>query len=926
MTHLGRLFGWPLAALSILGLVLLLHAARQLAPLEHRAMDVRARLLQREVASDIVIVGIDARSLADLQQWPWPRRYHARLLERIAEAGPRRVFVDVDFSARANPEDDALLSAALASFRQSRVVLPVFHQLGEGADQELTYTRPLDAFARHADLAGVNFLADTDGLIRRTQPSWELDGREVPSAVAVVAATDLPAAAEVPIDYSISPASFEFVSFVDLLAGRIDPAVLSGKTIMIGATAIELGDVKAVPVYRALPGVVIQALAAQTLREGAPRPLPAWVHIVGLAVLAGLAAAYFGTNGWRRNALVLTGVLLVLGWLNLYAYAAHRLILEFIPALLVLGCLFLAATIRSLDQQTMRAFAYALGLRRRDALLGSVVETSADAIMVIDNEGLIEMANAAAATMFGSSRAAMVGMRISRLVPMLDGHRLAAVIAPLAGKVSEQEALKQDGGVFPIEISVSPSGAHGEMLWTVIVRDITERKAQEHKLQYEATHDSLTDLPNRAALMMHLERALTQARPGGRVALLMLDLCRFKEVNDTLGHEIGDQVLREVARRFGSVEGSGFVARLGGDEFTLMLEASAASDEEMVRIAGTLHDSLREPISAAGIAIDVGVSIGIARYPDDAGDAATLLRHADVAMYVAKRRQARFEVYDPASDRNSVRRLAMVSELRNAIDARQLQLHYQPQVNLRTGRCECVEALVRWSHPEYGPVSPAEFIILAESTDLIRPLTEWTITEALSQAATWQAAGMSIRVAVNLSARLLQDTDFAELLERMLAPYPNAAQLLELEITESAMMYDSERALRVIKDIHQLGVAMSIDDFGTGFSSLGYLRELPVHALKLDKSFVMNLHERANDRSIVNSTVRMAHELGLEVVAEGVETQWTAEYLTDAGYDYGQGWFYSKALPAEQCGEWILAFNAARERRLSDDARPRLVS
>lgn len=212
MTHFGRLFGWPLAALSVLGLVLLLRAAGQLAPLEHRAMDVRARLLQREAATDIVVVGIDARSLADLRQWPWPRRYHARLLERIAAAGPRRVFVDIDFSSHSSPQDDALLSAALAGLQHPRIVLPAFLQLGAGADGEPTHTRPLDIFARHADLAGVNFEAAADGLIRETQPSWQLDGHELPSAAAVVAATDAPLAARVPIDYSISPASFEYVS------------------------------------------------------------------------------------------------------------------------------------------------------------------------------------------------------------------------------------------------------------------------------------------------------------------------------------------------------------------------------------------------------------------------------------------------------------------------------------------------------------------------------------------------------------------------------------------------------------------------------------------------------------------------------------------------------------------------------------------
>jgi EAL domain-containing protein (putative c-di-GMP-specific phosphodiesterase class I) len=218
---------------------------------------------------------------------------------------------------------------------------------------------------------------------------------------------------------------------------------------------------------------------------------------------------------------------------------------------------------------------------------------------------------------------------------------------------------------------------------------------------------------------------------------------------------------------------------------------------------------------------------------------------------------------------------------------------------------------MRWPHPEYGFVSPAEFIVLAESTDLIRPLTEWTLACAMAQWVNWRASGLQVRIAVNLSARLLQDTDFVSVLRGLLERHRVPGEALELEITESAMLYDSERALRVIHDIHGLGIALSIDDFGTGFSSLAYLRELPVHAVKLDKSFVMHLHERADDRSIVNSTVRMAHELGLQVVAEGVESEWTAQYLTEAGYDYGQGYRYSPALPAEECRRWIMTFNAA---------------
>jgi diguanylate cyclase (GGDEF)-like protein/PAS domain S-box-containing protein len=916
---IGRAHRWPLVALTILAVTLLLRAAGFLAPFEHRAADARSRLLQREVDSDIVLVGIDARSLADLRQWPWPRRYHARLLQTIAAAEPRHVFVDVDFSAHTNAEDDALLEAAVAGFEPSQIVLPAFFQPDAGVSGKFVYTTPLERLRVYATLGGVNFQQDDDGLIRFMATRWAFGKASVPSAVALLAGPDVASHGEVPIDYSISPSSFTYLSYVDVLAGRVDPAALRHKTVMIGPTALELTDIKAVPVYQALPGVVVQALAAQTLREGALHATPLWLDLLVLAALTALSAGYFARNGWRMSLLAGAATIAVLGALNVYAYAAHRLVLEFVPAVLIVGGTFLAATIRSLDRETMRAFVYALGMRRRDALLGSVAESSADAIMVVGPQGHIEMANAAAASMLKCSRDALVGALVSQYVPLPDA---AQVPATLPGKVIEQDATKFDGTNFPVEITISPVDIQGEALRTVIVRDITARKLQEQRLQYEATHDSLTDLPNRAALMSHLELALTRARSQRRVVLLMLDLCRFKEVNDTLGHEVGDQVLREVARRFESVAGHGFVARLGGDEFTLVLEQSTAHDDT-VAVAGILHESLREPIAAAGIAIDVGVSIGIARYPDDAGDPATLLRHADVAMYVAKRRQTRFEMYDPANDRNTVRRLAMVGELRNAIANGQLRLYYQPKINFRTGRCDSVEALIRWPHPEYGFVSPAEFIVLAESTDLIRPLTEWTLACAMSQWLQWRAAGLQIRIAVNLSARLLQDTEFVGVLRGLLEKQRVPGEALELEITESAMLYDSERALRVIRDIHSLGVALSIDDFGTGFSSLAYLRLLPVHAVKLDKSFVTNLHERADDRSIVNSTVRMAHELGLQVVAEGVESEWTAQYLAQAGYDYGQGYRYSPAIPAEECRRWIVSFNGAAA---AGDAQPLAAS
>jgi diguanylate cyclase (GGDEF)-like protein/PAS domain S-box-containing protein len=909
MKFLARASGWLLIALCALALTLILRSTGFLAPFEYRVSDARARLLQHEVESDIVIVGMDARSLADLRQWPWPRRYHARVLERLADAKPRRVFVDIDFSARANPEDDAQLETSLARFSAAPVILPIFFQPTTGADSEFSFTKPLDVFARHAQLAGINFRRGTDSLVREATTSWDFAGAIVPSSVTAIAAVDVPPEQDLPIDFSILPSSFGFVSYVDLLAGRVAVEDLRGKTVLVGATALELGDILPLPVYRTQPGVVVQALAAQSLREGLLRKLPEWINVLALAGLAALGAAFFSRRGWRSNVLALGGALPILAAINLYMYASHRLVLELVPALLLLGITFLAATIRSLDQQTLRAIAYALGIKRRDALLGSIVESSTDCIVCIDHSGRIEMANAAGAKLFACDMRQLLGSSLARFVPALDSPLQRQPLAELTGKVSEQQARRLDGSEFPIEISVSAVNVEHESLHTVIVRDISERKAQERKLRHQATHDPLTDLPNRTALTAHLDRAVAQACGDRFTALLMLDLCRFKEVNDTLGHNVGDAVLREVARRFESVTGAGFVARIGGDEFTMVLTGLTGRDA-IISLAESLNESLRTPIAAAGIAIDVGVSIGIALAPQDATDAATLLQRADVAMYVAKRRSSPWEFYEPASDQHSVRRLAMVGELRSAIATGQLNLFYQPQINLRTGLSDSVEALLRWRHPEYGAVSPGEFITVAESTDLIRPLTDWTINQALLQAAQWQRSGFEPRIAVNLSARRLQDTEFPALLRSLLEAHRVRPNRFELEITESAMLLDPTRALRVIREIHQLGVIMSIDDFGTGYSSLAYLRDLPVHALKLDQSFVRNMQERAEDRSIVNSTARMAHELRLKVVAEGVETEWAAQYLATAGYDYAQGFLYSRAVAADECHSWMQSYNA----------------
>ncbi len=521
--------------------------------------------------------------------------------------------------------------------------------------------------------------------------------------------------------------------------------------------------------------------------------------------------------------------------------------------MLIIALLFVAAAVRSLEIQTWRAISYAIGMRRRDALLKSVVQSSTDCIVCIDDNGIIKTANPAAARLFNCAAYDLVDEPISKFITLFAGDGASARLGAMHGVIRECDARTRDGEVFPVEISLSRVRLNTERLHTAIVRDIRERRAQTRRLQHQATHDSLTSLPNRAALLAQLERGLAPDRSQPSITLLMLDLCRFKEVNDTLGHNVGDRVLCEVAHRFQQALGDrGFIARIGGDEFTVVLD-QPHSAETIASTSQSLSDCLRAPIDVAGISIEVGVSIGIARFPQDASEAQTLLRHADVAMYLAKKRGSPFEYYDAALDENSVRKLAIGGELRSAIAGGQLELHFQPQVNLRTGMVDSVEALVRWFHPTQGAISPAEFVAIAEATDLIRPLTEWTLSGALSQVRAWRERGVHVRIAVNLSARLLQDTAFPAHLQKLLEQSGVSAPSLELEITESAMMLDPARALRVIQEIHKLGVLISIDDFGTGYSSLGYLRDLPVHALKLDRSFVAGhaqQHRRPHHRRV----------------------------------------------------------------------------
>jgi diguanylate cyclase (GGDEF)-like protein/PAS domain S-box-containing protein len=440
------------------------------------------------------------------------------------------------------------------------------------------------------------------------------------------------------------------------------------------------------------------------------------------------------------------------------------------------------------------------------------------------------------------------------------------------------------------------------------LRDVSERKQLERALTRQAFTDQLTGLPNRALLHDRAEQAIRLAsRQGLTAALLLLDLDRFKEVNDTLGHHHGDLLLQQVAERLhGSLRGSDTVARLGGDEFAMLLP-QITSVQEATAVADKLSAAIEAPFTVDGLSLDVDASIGVAVYPNHATDANELLQRADVAMYAAKATHTGYTVYEPTLDQHSPRRLGLLGQLRRALAAGELVVHYQPKADVRSARILGVEALVRWQHPEHGLLGPGEFVPLAETTGLIRPLTAYVLDAALRQCRAWLDAGRELSVAVNLSTRCLLDLTLPDQITQLLEDTAVAADRLLLEITESAIMTDPTRALEVLNRLHALGVQLAIDDFGTGYSSMAYLKSLPVDELKVDRSFVKHLRDNQNDAVIVRSTVDLGHNLGLRVVAEGVEDEATLKELATLGCDSVQGFHVARPMPAAELVAWLAA-------------------
>lgn len=726
-----------------------------------RAIDpLRFAAIDRAASGTVAIVEMDAESVAVIHRWPWSRAYHARVLDALRRAGAASIVFDVDFSLGADAAGDEAFAAALAR-ADGLVALPTFAQRASAAHDRQIDTLPLPKFAAHAASASVSIAPDSDGNVRAMPFATVTANTPRPSLSAFIAARPGTADSTFPIDMAIDPATIPRLSFVDVETGHFDPATVRGRNILIGATAIELGDRYSTPRWGVVPGVVVQALAAETLLRGVPHRGSA-ATMIALALVMTLVIAFMrSTKAIAATSLALT--------------------------------LVLATTI------------------------------------LVAQYGALLFYPAAAATV---------------------------MIVIGAG--------------------------------SCLIRAILDQFAMQRM------HDEATGLPNRRALQDAIGRTPFPL-------LAVTQITNLDSIVAVLGNAFCDQAVLRVSERLALCCADGVVYRIADHQMAFALPI----DQPVEDVMATVRALLLQPVEVNGRRVDVGASIGIG---EDHGDRDRIIVDATLAADQAMR--------DGSFWRRSVtdittldRAISLMGELDDAIANRELEVHYQPKLSLRDDRITSVEALVRWRHPVRGFVGPDAFIPLAERSDRIAPMTLYVIDRVLEDVARWRAEGHDATAAINISAKLLSEPEFNRQIRRMLDATAVPASALIFEVTESAAMLDPESAIAALRHYRDLGIAVSMDDYGTGQSTLTYLRQLPLSELKIDRSFVQHAHIRTNDGVLVRSTIDLAHDLGLKVVAEGVEDQACLDFLRTLGCDMAQGYLISKPTPLQD----LLSFMQSKD-------------
>ncbi len=887
-----------------------LTGAGALAWLDRMTLAARQAAAPRPATGAFVFVAIDKASLDEVGVWPWPRRMHGEIIDRLAEAGVSEIYLDIDFSAHApDPAEDAALAAALDR-AGGRVTLAAFLQRAAVDDAALAASLPVDLLRERAWIGTVNVRPGPDGRIRDFGYGERLGGEEVPSMPALMSGRLGPAGTAFAIDYGIRAETVPMLSAAAVLRGAFDPAQVAGRIAVLGASAVELRDIFMTPVQGALPGALIQILAAETLAQDRTRPRPG--PFGPLALVAAIFAACCGSGlagAFRARLGLGIGLGIGIEALGFAAYAAQGLDLPTAPATAFLAGALVLMALAELDLRKWlfrRARAEADNAMR---VIEQVFLDSAEAILVLAPGGAVLRQSRTAEALFdlGGLDPAAAGACLPEAIRAAVRAALAEGGSARAFEIDTPDAAGAprllDCVVTPSRL-VAPDGTGQEgAVATVLARDVTEVRRHAQRLDELARFDELTGAARRGEFLAQLEAALDASGPArGPLAVFVLGLRRLSAINATLGRSVGDAVAVAAAQRLAAL-GLGPVGRIDGGTFALYAEAGDAA-ASAARLSAELH----RPYAVGGASVQIGAQIGYAVIgPKDAATAAQAMARAECALDAA-RGAAAVALFDPATAERVARAQRIEAALWTAIERGEIFVVYQPQVDLRDGRLLGAEALVRWRHPELGLVSPVEMIPIAEANGFIDRLGRHVLETACREARGWPE---DLTVAVNLSPAQFRRTDVPAMVAAALREARLPAARLQLEITESLFIDGAHGAQEAIQDVRLSGVGIALDDFGAGYSSLGYVQRFPIDKIKVDRAFVTHVAEQRGSRAVLRAVASLAGDLGAVMLCEGIETERQAEILRGLGCEQAQGYLFGRPMEAGAFG----ALAAATARR-----------
>ncbi|MGF0536785.1 EAL domain-containing protein [Agrobacterium sp. ES01] len=904
----GQRVGTHIVRIALILCVLLMPVLGANTRLIHQIDDeliaLRFQAAPRAASGSMVFIAIDKKSLDDIGVWPWPRSVYASVIDKLTAAGAADLFIDVDFSTPSSPSEDKRLAKALADAGGS-VILPVFHQLKTAdAASDTVLTRPVAELADNAWLAFANVIADPDGAVRSFMAGGDVDGTPTQSAPAVLARSDR-VTGRLPIDFSIDPATVPTYSLSSVLDGSVGANEINGRAVVVGAYATELKDIFPVPVYGLMPGPMLHIIAAETLLQG--RLLEPAPQLQIDLFLAAIIAAMVLLLRKRRlvPVMAVSVVLFVVGEAGAYLLQRDNdVLLHTTTWWTMLGLGLFMLMNEKVDFAALLLDIAKSEHRNTRRLLKRIVTDSTDGVIAFDNGMRVIEESKSVRPLLGLAPANGRGVPLDLFLPVALMTPVAGLVSRYAVNPGKVHSLTVDFALPQLEqarhleatITVSPIETKNDdgiesdkgFVGCLIIRDVTAHQLYQDRLERLSRYDDLTGLLNGREFIRRLDDVTEPCH------VAVLDLHRFANVNSALGRDRGDQLLKAVAARLERDAVDGLVGRLGGDVFCLALPMRDGFNE--AQFAERLLDVFKRPFELGGSRLQAAVRLGLCARISNEIDAARSIACCEHALHDAKGETgSAWRTYDTASADRRNRARQLERELHPAFERGEFYLLYQPQVDLKSAVMTGAEALIRWQNRELGPISPVDFIEIAEANGFICELGEWVLNEACREAARWPDA---LTIAVNVSPVQIQKGDFFRTVVAALQASGLAPQRLHLEITETAFIDGRERIVETVTALRELGVTIALDDFGTGYSSLSYVAGFPLDKLKIDQSFVRKIVSDQTSLTIVQTIMSMSNGLGLKVVAEGIETRDEWHLLRLAGCQQGQGYFFGKPQSA----------------------------